>query len=197
MRRAHEFEHDVHRRDLHDLLEGDDHVGTEVDQDRVMRGRAGDGGDVGAQQPSDLHRGGTDATAGARDEQSLALLEATLQDERVVGGDEGLGETAGLIEGDGVGNVDQVCRGHQGTRRLGAAADDGAHPSSHECRVDARADLEDTSREFHARDVGGPARGRGVEAAALQEIGGVDAREVRGDQYLALGGNGVGTLLEK
>ena len=102
-------------------------------------------------------------------------LEVALGHERVVRGREGLGKAPGLIPTDVIGNEEQVFAGHEAVRRLRAATDDGADPSTQQWFVDAFTDGAHDTGEFHARHVDGPALGRGVVAVTLHQVGGVDA----------------------
>ena len=129
----------------------------------VMFLGAGNGDDLGAEDPCDLHTGGPHTAGGARDQHSLTGVEATLGDEGVVGGDEGLGEPTRLVEADVVGQEQEVFARQRTVRRLRATAH---HPIAHG---------DDDAGELHARDVGGPSGGRGVEAPTLHQVGGVDA----------------------
>ena len=137
---------------------------------------AGNRDDVGAAPRGDLERRGAHAARGARDENPVSGIERRLADEGVVGGEKRFGEAPRRDEVDAVGHVDEMFDGNHAVARLAATTHDGADAASEVVLVHRLTHRHDDPREFQAGHVDGPTGWGGIESAALEQVGGVDAR---------------------
>jgi predicted Ser/Thr protein kinase len=152
----------------------------------VGRARGADGGGAGG--ANELHGGGADAAGDGVDEDRLAEPQVALRDQRVVGGEKGLGDGGGFFEREIGGDRDGLALVEENVCGHGAAADDGHDAIAGRERGDAGADGGHGAGELEAGDVGGDACRRGVEAHALEDIGAVQAGGGHLDEDLGPGG---------
>jgi hypothetical protein len=130
------------------------------------------------------------------DQQGLAAAEAGLADDRVVRGDERLGDRRGVLERHPVGDFGD--RALVGDELLGvaAAAGQAEHAIADREPLDAGPERVDLAGELQARDVGRRVGRRGVGAHALQQVGAVDGRRPHPDPDLPARGLGRGAFDE-
>jgi len=144
-----------------------------------------------------LDGGGADAGGGRVDEDRLAELKAELGEEGVVGGDEDLWEGGGLDPIEGIGHLREGALGGEDELGLGAAAGDAEDAAAGLPPEDGGADGDDLAGELEAGDIAGSAGRRRVMAAALEDIGAIEAGGVDADEDLVSPGEGgVGELAD-
>ena len=154
------------------------------------------GGDVRARRPAELHRGGPDAARRAVDEEALAGTQSALDEDRVVGGREDLGQPAGLRPVQALGDRHELALVDDRELRLAAAADDRHDAFAFAEARRARAAALDLTGELEARDVRRRAGRRGIGALALEHVGAVEPGGADADENLAGARLGVGMLLD-
>lgn len=191
-----QLKNDVDATKRGDLLERDRLVCAECEQLIMGVTRACHRNHFGAERTRNLHPGDSDATRGARDQHPLSSPKVCLGDERVVGGEEGLGKAPRLIEFDVVWHEQQVFGRHQAVRGLSATADNGADPSPEQRLYDAISNRRDDARQLHAGNIFGPSGWGWVDARSLEKIGRVEARRMNANDDVVGTGLGGGALFE-
>ncbi len=95
------------------------------------------------------------------DQDPLARREARLHHQRVVGGEEGLGDRRGLLGREAGGDRRDLALVDHELLGVGAARDEAVDPITRRKAARARADRVDDAGVLEAGDVGGHARRRG------------------------------------
>jgi hypothetical protein len=128
-------------------------------------------------------------------EEPLTRLQTGLAEERVVRGREDLGEAAGVLPVEDLGDRHRLALVDDGELRLAPAADDRHDPVALVEASRARPPPDDLACELEPGDVGRLAGRRRIAPAPLQHVRSVDARRLDADQDLAVAGLGIRALL--
>ena len=145
--------------------------------------------------PRQLYRRSADTATATMDEHGLAILQPAPRQERVVSGDEDLGDPARIDKVDVVWNPDHLGCAHRHELRIGATFDEEHDAIPDRRRANSGANIRDDTGPFETEDVAGAGR-RWIETPALEQIGTVDAGTGHADHDLALSGDRVGAILD-
>ena len=136
-----------------------------------------------------------DTAPAAVDQHRLAVLQPSACKERVVRGDEDLGDAARMDQVDVVWNAHDLGCADRHELRVSATFDQEHDAVTGGRRRHAEGRTRNYARRFETEDLA-RARRRWVEALALEQIGTVDARTGDADHDLTVTGDRVGTLLD-
>jgi hypothetical protein len=193
-RGTHQFQHHVEGTEFQRLV-GSHRLGrSEVRHRLVPLGGPHRRHHRGPGHGGQLHPGRPHPAGGGRHEHPVTHGQSALGEQRVVGGGEHLGEAAGLIPRESVGNGQGTAFVDHGHLGLG--------PSSHHTH-DAITDGEARCprpeghhfpSHLESGNVSRHSRRRRIEAPSLQEVGGVDAGGPDGHHDLGVAGHGIAPL---
>ena len=200
VRGAHELEHQVDPaaagvlEGLRAERSGVDRLGAERSDELGGLVAAHDAEDIGAQRPSDLDGGRPHGSRCAVHEHRLAGAQRPLGRQRVVRGDEHLGDRGGLVIIEAFGHAGHAPLVHGDPRREAAARHQPEDPVARRPVRDAFADLDHRAGDLETRDVLHDPGGRGVAPLSLQKIGRVQPGRGHVDEHFVAGDLGVVTL---
>jgi hypothetical protein len=141
-------------------------------------------------QLDELRRCRPDPAGDRVDEDALVGHQPGLRVQRVVGGEERLGDSGGLGPRQPRGHCERLALVHDHRLRQAPAGHDAHHACAHHVPRDARSAGHDLAGVFEAGDVGGGAGRRRIEAPALEEIGAVEAGRAHRHLHLVRAGRG-------
>ena len=133
----------------------------------------------------DLRGRGADSAADGVDQHPLPRLQAAAGDQRVPGGEKGLGNGGRLDERERLGNGQHFVLVDDDRFGVGAAADQAHDPVARTPAGGARPQRLDFAGVLEAGNVGGPAGRRRIVAAALMDVGAVEPGGADPDPDLA------------
>src|SRR4029077_7311265 len=128
---------------------------------------------------------GPDATTAAVDEHRLSVLQASPREERIVGGDEHLGNPTRCDQVDGGRNAHDLSCAYRHQLCVATALDEEHDPIPFRVALHSGSDARHGARRLETEDVAGSRR-RWIESLALEQIGSVDAGARNADQDLTL-----------
>ena len=173
----------------------DPRVGAKLDAAIELRGATGGHEDSSASLTRQLNRRRADAATAAVDEHRLAVLQPSSREERIVGGDEHLGDPTRVDQVDVGRNADDLSGAHRNQFGVPTAFDEEHDAIPLGVRGDPASNARDRARRLETEDVAGSGRWW-IETLALEEIGAVDAGAGDADDDLTLSSDRVGTFLD-
>ena len=129
------------------------------------------------------------------DERGLTVLQMSPGEERIVGGDEHLGDPPCRDQVDVVWNAYGLGCADRDELRISATFDQEHGPVPDGDRLDTGPDARNHARGLEPEDVAGTGRGR-IESLALEQVCAVDAGTSDADDDLTLTSDWIGALLD-